>query len=299
MCRHFLCGIALLVVGEAPVEEESCVERPGVDASRACMEAAVRVASQTDTSRRRKANSCADRALQLWLLAVVACPFVWCYATQTEPTVREQVRGWWQSSPSLGSGSWCEPVFWTAAAVLALERVCYTWVHAGTVSFVAFCATPLGGSLGNTPLEVVYSLFCMNKWIQSLTFALWWCYTLGSAWPSAMGSAVAAVAREATRLQWTCLATSVVVGQGLNYVAWRALGKSGILYGHRLGLAVPWVVGFPFSLMSHVQYTGMCIFVTCWNAFLSSRSHVEAGLFNLTAVQVLCYVYMALVEDYL
>ena len=49
-----------------------------------------------------------------------------------------------------------------------------------------------------------------------------------------------ATVRAATRLQWVCLVTSVVVGQGLNFAALRALGKPGIFYGHRLGLDVPW-----------------------------------------------------------
>lgn len=57
--------------------------------------------------------------------------------------------------------------------------------------------------------------------------------------------------------------------------------------------------GFPFSVVSHAQYTGMCIFVTCWNAFMATERHVAAGMFNLTAVQVFYYVGMALVEDYL
>lgn len=52
-------------------------------------------------------------------------------------------------------------------------------------------------------------------------------------------------------------------------------------------------------MVSHAQYTGMCIFVTCWNAFMATERHVAAGMLNLTAVQVFYYVGMALVEDYL
>jgi len=252
-----------------------------------------------DNLRRIAANSSADRPLQICFIAAVAFPFLWCGVTQNDPTVREQVTAWWQTAPSLGSGYWCEPGFLTAAAVLSMERLCYTWVHARTHHFMTFCATPLGQVMGKTHIDVVYSLFCMNKWIQSFTFPIWWFYTLGNAWPSTIASAMSNVAREATRLQWTCLVTSVVVGQGLNYFACQALGKRGIFYGHKLGLDVLWVTGFPFNIMSHVQYTGMCIFVTCWNVFMSTTLHVAAGLFNLTAVQVFYYVYMALVEDYM
>ena len=205
---------------------------------------------------------------------------------------------WWQTAPSAASGYWREPGFLTAAAALAVERLCYTWVHARTRNFMAFCATPVGQAMGETRLDVVYSLFCVNKWIQAFVFPTWWFYTLGDAWPATIATALANAAREATRLQWTCLATALLVGQGLNYSACRALGKPGIFYGHRLGLDVAWVTAFPFNVMSHVQYTGMCVFVTGCNAFMATELHVAAGLFNLTALQVCFYVYMACVEDY-
>ena len=54
-----------------------------------------------------------------------------------------------------------------------------------------------------------------------------------------------------------------------------------------------------FSVVPHPQYVGTCIFVTGVNIFCATEAHVRAGWFNLTAVQVLYYVYMALVEDYL
>ena len=35
------------------------------------------------------------------------------------------------------------------------------------------------------------------------------------------------------------------------------------------------------------------------NIFVATPQHISAGFFNLTMVQVLYYVYMGLVEDYL
>ena len=70
-------------------------------------------------------------------------------------------------------------------------------------------------------------------------------------------------------------------------------------YGYRLGEPVPWVTGFPFSVVPHPQYFGVCVCCVGVNAFVATPTHVAAGWFNLTAVQVLYYVYMALVEDYL
>ena len=77
------------------------------------------------------------------------------------------------------------------------------------------------------------------------------------------------------------------------------IGKAGVYYGYRLGEPVPWVTGFPFSVVPHPQYFGVCCSVIGVNVFTATKAHVEAGWFNLTAVQVLFYVYMALVEDYL
>ena len=232
-----------------------------------------------DHLRRIESRREADRPLQAVLFTGVALPLLYCYFTQKDPTVTEQLSSWWRASPSLLSGFWLEPGFLIAAVLLSIERMCYTWVHVYTPNFVTFCQTPLGKYFGKTDLDVVYFIFCINKWIQSFTFPVWWFYTLGDAWPSTIYSAIIAVGRQATRFQWTCLLTSVVVGQGLNLAACAALGKPGIFYGHRLGLEVPWVTGFPFSVMPHAQYTGMCIFVTCWNAFMNTTVHIEAGLF--------------------
>jgi methylene-fatty-acyl-phospholipid synthase len=92
---------------------------------------------------------------------------------------------------------------------------------------------------------------------------------------------------------------TVVIGQGLNAAIYRAIGKAGVYYGYRLGESVPWVTGFPFSIVPHPQYIGVCMSVIGINAFCATSAHVAAGWFNLTALQVLLYVYMSLVEDYL
>ncbi len=44
---------------------------------------------------------------------------------------------------------------------------------------------------------------------------------------------------------------------------------------------------------------GVCMSVIGVNAFAATDRHVKAGWFNLTTIQVLYYVYMGLVEDYL
>ena len=102
-----------------------------------------------------------------------------------------------------------------------------------------------------------------------------------------------------TYFQWIWLVHAWIVGQGLNISIYRAIGKRGVYYGYRLGEEVPWVTGFPFSVMPHPQYCGVCLTVIGVNALVATPAHIVAGWFNLTAIQVLFYVYMSLVEDYL
>ena len=101
-----------------------------------------------------------------------------------------------------------------------------------------------------------------------------------------------------TPLQWIWLAHALVIGQGLNAAIYRAIGKSGVYYGNRLGLEVPWVTGFPFSVVPHPQYFGVCVAVVGINLFVATPAHVAAGWLNLTLVQVLLYCYMMAVEHY-
>lgn len=102
-----------------------------------------------------------------------------------------------------------------------------------------------------------------------------------------------------TPLQWIWLVHALVVGQGFNTAIYRAIGKAGVYYGYRLDEPVPWVTGFPFSVVPHPQYFGVCMCVIGVNIFVATPQHISAGFFNLTMVQVLYYVYMGLVEDYL
>lgn len=88
-----------------------------------------------------------------------------------------------------------------------------------------------------------------------------------------------------THLQWIWLVHALVLGQGLNSAIYRAIGKAGVYYGYRLGEPVPWVTGFPFSVVPHPQYFGVCVCVIGVNIFVATEAHIAAGWFNLTIVQ--------------
>ena len=222
-------------------------------------------------------------------------PHILVHYFQSGPTMTEQLKEWWTLSYNqLTDGKRTLP-FQAAAFALSTERLCYTWVHSFSTSFVAFSRTPLGRLMGNKPLDVVFTLFCFNKTVQFGTFLLFYFHTIGFQSPFESGFAWSDV----TPLQWIWLIYGLIIGQGLNTAIYRAIGKAGVYYGYRLGEPVPWVTGFPFSVVPHPQYFGTCIFCIGVNVFTATRKHIEAGWFNLTAVQCLFYVYMGLVEDYL
>lgn len=269
-----------------------------------------------------------DRKLQSIILAAVVIPYAWAVQTQSDPTVAEQISGW-------ASQSWAQLAdgkvtlhFQIAVVALFIERMCYTWVHTFSAVFIQFCSTWLGRKMGKEPLDVrglpcspvaqpgsrercpraavptcrppsgrqvVLTIFCINKVLQVGTFVTFYFYVINFASPFESGFSWGAV----TRFQWLCLLNGMVIGQGLNIAIYRAIGKAGVYYGYRLGVKVPWVTGFPFSVFPHPQYFGVCCCVLGVNAFCATPLHVSAGWFNLTFLQVIYYIYMGLVEDYL
>jgi len=241
-------------------------------------------------------NNGVDRPLQLACIAAIVVPLAWAGATQEAPTAGEQLSGWASDSWTQLTDGKLTASFQLAAALLFIERLCYTWVHTFSASFSRFCKSAVGQAMGGEkPLDVVLKLFWANKVIQLGTFTVWYFYVIDFASPFDSGFSWAGV----TRLQWVLLAQGLIAGQGLNAAIYRAIGKKGVYYGHRLGLPADWYVGFPFTVAPHPQYMGVCMSVIGVNAFAATDRHVKAGWFNLTTIQVLYYVYMGLVEDYL
>ena len=64
-------------------------------------------------------------------------------------------------------------------------------------------------------------------------------------------------------------AVLIAVGQCLNVAVFYRLGATGVFYGDRFGRRVPWVRGFPFSVLAHPQYVGAV--ATIWGLFLAIR----------------------------
>ena len=91
-----------------------------------------------------------------------------------------------------------------------------------------------------------------------------------------------------------------MVGQLLNISIYWVIGKVGVYYGCKFGYHIPWCTGFPFNVFTaHPQYLGATATVLGAVILLTSPAAEAGGWWALLAVQVLMYVYMALVEGYL
>ncbi len=153
-------------------------------------------------------------------------------------------------------------MLWTALAIagalLALERLTYALIWYSPTSFRRTCRHwPL--SRFATPVDAMQALFYLFKAIQLGVF-LAWCVVFSDQFPPLPTAGPAAIS--------TGLAL-VVAGLILNgSVFWR-LGKTGVFYGNKLGHDVPWIKGFPFSVVPHPQYVGTAVSV--WGFFLVMR----------------------------
>ena len=194
--------------------------------------------------------------------------------------------------------------FVAAVLCLCVERACYTLVWCCPRVFGEFCSKH---NLG-PPVDVIVRLFGVNKFFQLLGFAH--LYLLGGLAPP---PSLFALGVGAALVLW---------GQALNVGArpaslsaprrrrrggddrhaiaagiYRAIGKAGVYYGYKFGVAVPWCTGFPFTLgLAHPQYLGSA--ATAYGCVLLSltAAHVPGGYGGLAHAQALLYAYMAYVE---
>ena len=162
-----------------------------------------------------------------------------------------------------------------ASLLLVLERVTYVVVWRYPDRFADACSRY--GFLRPDPVDALQALFIVFKVIQIGVFIAWWSW-FGGDFPPLPTASPTILALGAVLL---------VIGQVLNVgVFWR-LGKSGVFYGNRLGRTVPWVSGFPFSMVPHPQYLGTLLSV--WGVFLIMR-HPHPDWVILPLVSTLYYL---------
>lgn len=145
-----------------------------------------------------------------------------------------------------------------AAAFLAIERLCYVlvWRHPERFQHWVQSASPASES---DPVDALKRLFLLFKLIQIVVFSAW-----------IIGFSDRFPPMPTASLPWLLIGLLLIAtGQLLNLgVFWR-LGKVGVFYGNKLGHTVPWVRGFPFSIIPHPQYVGTLLSI--WGLFLVMR----------------------------
>jgi phosphatidyl-N-methylethanolamine N-methyltransferase len=174
------------------------------------------------------------------------------------------------------------PLLVASMLLLAAERLAYAFIWQHPATFRAWCAHPVARVAGG-PVEVVRALFVVFKMIQAAVFAAWIGVhgdgnNLLTASPPAFGLG-------------TLL---IVVGQTLNAGVFLRLGTIGVFYGNRFGSHLPWVTGFPFSIVSHPQYVGTVM--TIWGLFLVTR-YPHADWSVLPLVETVYYAWGSYAES--
>src|SRR5262245_58815630 len=143
-----------------------------------------------------------------------------------------------------------------------MERITYVAVWRRPESFAALCER-LGSARLGGPVEALRRLFYGFKAIQAIVFAIW------IAWHGGWFGVGAAELFSSDPSAVAVGAALIAAGQGLNFAVFRRLGRIGVFYGARFGHEVPWVHGFPFSVLAHPQYVGAV--ASIWGLFLVTR----------------------------
>lgn len=145
-----------------------------------------------------------------------------------------------------------------SAVLLSFERITYFLVSRYPEGWYRLCRRPPLASF-NGPVNALHGLFYGFKVIQGAVFLYWW-MTFGDTWmplPTAEGIALI------TGL------LLIAAGVFLNGMVFSRLGRTGVFYGAQIGYEVPWITGFPFSMMRHPQYLGALLCI--WGLFVVMR----------------------------
>ena len=145
-----------------------------------------------------------------------------------------------------------------SALLLSFERITYFLVSRYPDGWCRLCQRPPLASFGG-PVNALHGLFYAFKAIQGAVFLYWW-MVFGDTWiplPTAEGIAL--------------IVGVLLIGAGifLNGIVFNRLGRTGVFYGAQIGYDVPWITGFPFSVMRHPQYLGALFCI--WGLFVVMR----------------------------
>mmetsp|Transcript_28602 Transcript_28602/g.77173 ORF Transcript_28602/g.77173 Transcript_28602/m.77173 type:complete len:200 (+) Transcript_28602:64-663(+) len=173
---------------------------------------------------------------------------------------------------------------WAIACILAMPHILY--------AIVWFKPEVWTSVFNDMSLETFALAGTLGKVIQFTALTLWF-------WTIRPGGLCFSL--EGVELwRWLAFLVLVSFGQALNVGIYKAIGKTGVYYGFKLGRKVPWVTGFPFNVMSHPQYVGSTM--TIWGAMLMVHAvmpaHLQATLLYLTAYWSCLYLFSGYIEHF-
>jgi len=90
-----------------------------------------------------------------------------------------------------------------------------------------------------------------------------------------------------------------MLGQLFNGGVYQSIGEAGVYYGCRLGKQVPWVFGFPFSVVPHPQYLGATVSIWGGVFLCASAVSVPAGIYAIGIIMTGFYFFSSMVEQHL
>jgi len=90
-----------------------------------------------------------------------------------------------------------------------------------------------------------------------------------------------------------------ILGQIFNSAVYSTIGENGVYYGCRLKKEVPWVHGFPFSVVPHPQYLGATISIWGGVLLFVNDQAVAMGSYAIGAIFSFYYFFSSMVEQYL
>jgi hypothetical protein len=202
----------------------------------------------------------------------------------------EQLSAWFTASVENSKEIMASPEVILGLAMFLPERFLYTFVWVAPKLYTKMVSM-IGTGPMFEPIEFLFQGFVLCKGLQAGAFIqLYLRCGVPPIWETS----------DFSIWQMTTGISMMAVGQILNMWIYAAIGKKGVYYGCRLGAKIPWVYGRPFSLCPyHPQYVGAVLTIFGGVIALATPQHCEKGWLALCAGQLVSYIYMGLVEQYL
>lgn len=181
---------------------------------------------------------------------------------------------------------------------LSSPHVYYYIIWTNPKLWISFCPKY---NLGR-PVKVYAYWAHAIKAQQSICLAWWFLDAINYTFPTSFSEVSEHISSHIASMNVIRLILSIdlmILGQVFNVGVYQTIGESGVYYGIKFGEPVPWVFGFPFSVIGHPQYRGATI--TIWGIllFIATEVAVAKGLYAIGCVWATYYYLSGYVEEFM